>query len=315
MDTVTRMRAFVAVVDNEGFSAAARVQGRSKALLSKYVRELEDDLGVLLLNRTTRQFSMTEAGHAYYARVIDLLRDFDDLREEIRERRSGLSGAIRISAPRAVESAGMGQSLVDFAAANPQIQLQIDLEDRFVDLVEEGYDLAVRITQLEDSGLIAKRLAPFRLVLCATPNVIAQYGMPETAEALSGLPFIVDTNARRRNVITYRGPDGATTSVPIEGRMLVNSPLAARMAALADLGFAMSPDFTVDEDLKAGRLVEVLPGLMGSDAGIYAVYPHRRYLPAKVRALVDFLADWFKHNGSMHTPAPKPLTKASRQAS
>lgn len=306
MDSVTRMRAFVAVVDNEGFSAAARVQGRSKALLSKYVRELEDDLGVLLLNRTTRQFSLTEAGHAYYARVIDLLRDFDDLREEIRERRTGLSGAIRISAPRAVESAGMGQSLVDFAAANPQIKLEIDLEDRFVDLVEEGYDLAVRITLLEDSGLIAKRLAPFRLVLCATPAVIAKHGMPEAAEALSGLPFIVDTNARRRNVIAYRDADGTMTSVPIDGRMFVNSPLAARMAALADLGFVMSPDFTVEEDLRAGRLVEVLPGLMGSDAGIYAVYPHRRYLPAKVRALVDFLADWFKRNGAGTTIPARP---------
>ncbi|WP_306117586.1 MULTISPECIES: LysR family transcriptional regulator [unclassified Roseitalea] len=296
MDALTRMRAYVAVVDNEGFSAAARAQGRSKALLSKYVRELEDDLGVLLLNRTTRQFSLTEAGHAYYKRVVDVLRDFDALHDEIRDQKAGLSGAIRLSAPRAMEAAGMGQSLVDFAVANPDIKLEMSLEDRFVDLVEEGFDLAIRITQLQDSGLIARRLSPFRLVLCATPAVIARYGAPDEPAALAGLPFVVDSNARRRNAIVYRDAKGGTATVPIDGRIVVNSPLAARMAALADIGFVVSPDFTVHDDLSAGRLVEVLPGLLGNDAGIYAVYPHRRYLPARVRALVDHLAEWFRDN-------------------
>jgi len=296
MDTLTRMRAFVAVVDNEGFSAAARAQGRSKALLSKYVRELEDDLGVLLLNRTTRQFSLTESGHVYYRRALDLLREFDDLREEIRDARAGLAGTIKVSAPRTMADVGIGQSLIDFAVANPDIRLDIDLDDRFVDLVEEGYDLALRITQLEDSGLIARKLAPVRLVLCATPAVIKTHGEPQTMNDLAGLPSVVDTNSRRRSTIVYRDADGNANSVAIDGRILVNSPLAARMAALADLGFLLTPDFIVSADLRDGRLVEVLPGALGQDSGIYAVYPHRRYLPAKVRALVDFLAAWFKDN-------------------
>lgn len=298
MDTLTRMRAFVAVVDNEGFSAAARALGRSKALLSKYVRELEDDLGALLLNRTTRQFSMTEAGHTYYKRAQDLIREFDDLQDLIRETRSGLSGAIRISAPRSLADVGIGQSLIDFALANPEIRLDIDLDDRFVDLVEEGYDVALRITKLDDSGLIARRIAPFRLVLCATPALIEAHGMPSTPADLTRLPFVIDTNSRRRNTLLLASGEG-TTPVTVDGRISVNSPLAARRAALADIGFVVSPDFIVEEDLAAGRLVEVLPGALGNDAGIYAVYPHRRYLPAKVRALVDFLADWFRaHGGS-----------------
>ena len=296
MDTLTRMRAFVAVVDNEGFSAAARALGRSKALLSKYVRELEDDLGALLLNRTTRQFSMTEAGHTYYKRAQDLIREFDDLQDQIRETRSGLSGSIRISAPRSLADVGIGQSLVDFALANPDIRLDIDLDDRFVDLVEEGFDVALRITKLEDSGLIARRIAPFRLVLCATPGVIAAHGMPTVPGDLARLPFVIDTNSRRRNTLFFNTQDG-NVAVTVDGRIAVNSPLAARRAALADLGFVVSPDFIVEDDLASGRLVEVLPGALGNDAGIYAVYPHRRYLPAKVRALVDFLAEWFRaHN-------------------
>lgn len=296
MDTLTRMRAFMAVVDNEGFSAAARAQGRSKALLSKYVRELEDDLGALLLNRTTRQFSLTEAGHTYYRRALDLLREFDDLRDEIRDTRSDLAGPIKISAPRSLADAAIGQSLVDFAVAHPEIKLDIHLDDRFVDLVEEGFDVAIRITQLEDSTLIARRLNPFRLVLCATPAVIERHGTPQSMTDLAGLPFIVDTNARRRNIIPYRDGNGQAASVTVDGPISVNSPLSVRMAGLADLGFFVSPDFIVTDDLKAGRLVELLPGELENDAGIYAVYPHRRYLPARVRALVDYLAEWFKSN-------------------
>ncbi|MEN0000182.1 MAG: LysR family transcriptional regulator [Pseudomonadota bacterium] len=296
MDTLTRMRAFVAVVDHEGFSAAARALGRSKALLSKYVRELEDELGSRLLNRTTRQFSPTEAGHTYYRRAIDLLREFDDLQDEIRDTSSGLSGKLRISAPRTLADVAIGQSLVDFAVANPDLELEIVLDDRFVDMVEEGFDIAIRITKLEDSSMIARRLAPFRLIMCATPAVIEKYGMPSVAEDLAKLPFVIDSNARRRNTLSLQKDDGTPVSVTVQGRITVNSPLAARAAALADMGFVLSPDFIVAQDLAEGRLVEVMPQALENDAGIYAVYPHRRYLPSKVRALVDFLNNWFKKN-------------------
>lgn len=297
MDTLTRMRAFVAVVDNEGFSAAGRALGRSKALLSKYVRELEDELGVLLLNRTTRQFSLTSAGHIYYKRAMELIADFDSLHDIIRDTRTDVKGTIRVSAPRTLADVAVGRSLIDFAKANPEVKLDIELDDRFVDMVEEGFDLAIRISNLDDSSLIAKRLAPFRLVLCTTPAMAEKYGMPQKAEDLAKLPFVIDTNARGKNALTITNEDGSRDVVHVDGPIRVNSPLATRMAVLEGLGFAVSPDFIIAEDLAQGRIVDVMPGRIGQDMGIFAVYPHRRYLPGKVRALVDHLADWFKKNG------------------
>ncbi len=194
MDTLTRMRAFIDVVEAEGFSAAARKIGRSKALLSKYVRELEDELGALLLNRTTRQFSLTEAGHTYYRRASEIVREVDSLADAVRESSGDVRGRIKLSAPRTFADADIGQSLIDFAKQHPDIVLEIHLDDRFVDMVEEGFDLAVRITRLENSSLIARRLAPFSVRICAAPGLIAAKGMPTRPQELAKLPCIIDTN-------------------------------------------------------------------------------------------------------------------------
>src|SRR5690606_10606 len=172
MDTLTRMRAFLQVVEASGFSAAGRKSGRSKALLSKYIRELEDELGVLLINRTTRRFSLTEAGQTYYQRSSEIVREIDCLAETVRDSAGDIRARIRVTAPRTFSDAAIGQSLIDFAVQHPDVVLDIDLEDRVVDLVEEGYDLAIRITKLADSTLIARRLAPFRILLCASPALI-----------------------------------------------------------------------------------------------------------------------------------------------
>ena len=196
MDTLTRMRAFIDVVEAEGFSAAARKIGRSKALLSKYVRELEDELGALLLNRTTRQFSLTEAGHTYYKRASEIVREVDSLADAVRESSGDVRGRIKLSAPRTFADAPIGQSLIDFAKEHPDIVLEIDLDDRFVDLVEEGFDLAIRITRLESSSLIARRLAPFSLQVCGSPELIAKHGRPTRPQDLAHVPCIVDTNGR-----------------------------------------------------------------------------------------------------------------------
>ncbi|WP_457301564.1 LysR family transcriptional regulator [Phyllobacterium sp. P5_D12] len=296
MDTLTRMRAFIDVVEAEGFSAAARKIGRSKALLSKYVRELEDELGALLLNRTTRQFSLTEAGHTYYQRASEILREVESLQETVRESSSDIKGRIKISASRSFADADIGQCLIDFCAEQPDIILDVRLDDRFVDLVEEGFDLAIRITRMQDSSLIAKRLAPFRVIACGTRELIERVGKPERPEQLSSLPCIVDTNNRSRNTWQFQKENGPSISVQLSGPMEINSPLATRRAALAGLGFALLPDFIAQPDIESGRLVAVLEEFVMHDAGIYAVYPHRRYLPAKVRVLVDYLTKWFKDN-------------------
>ncbi|MGH6762446.1 MAG: LysR family transcriptional regulator [Phyllobacterium sp.] len=298
MDTLTRMRAFIDVVEAEGYSAAARKIGRSKALLSKYVRELEDELGALLLNRTTRQFSLTEAGHTYYQRATEILREVESLQDAVRDSSGGVKGRIKISAPRTFADADIGRCLATFCIDHPDIVLDVRLDDRFVDLVEEGFDLAIRITRMEDSSLIAKRLAPFRPVLCAAPALLERLGAPERPEDLAKLPCIVDTNGRTRNNWQFRNSEGNLMTVQVNGPMEVNSPLATRVAAVEGLGFAMLPDFIAQPEIDSGRLTVLLDEYVNSDAGIYAVYPHRRYLPAKVRVLVDYLAKWFKDHGA-----------------
>ncbi|GHC64395.1 LysR family transcriptional regulator [Limoniibacter endophyticus] len=295
MDTLTRMRAFIDVVEAEGFSAAARKIGRSKALLSKYVRELEDELGALLLNRTTRQFSLTEAGHTYYARASEIIREVDSLQEAVRDTSGGIGGRIKVSASRSFADAPIGQSLIDFALAHPDIVLDIRLDDRFVDLVEEGFDVAIRLSRLQDSSMIAKKLAPFSSVLCASPALIEQAGMPRQPRDLAGRPCIIDTNARTLGNWPFINENGDPISVNVSGPIEVNSPLAARSAAIAGLGFVYLPDFIAFPAIKSGVLVSVLDEFIQSEAAIYAVYPHRRYLPAKIRTFVDYLAHWFKN--------------------
>ncbi|TIX10870.1 MAG: LysR family transcriptional regulator [Mesorhizobium sp.] len=294
MDTLTRMRAFIDVVEAEGFSAAARKIGRSKALLSKYVRELEDELGALLLNRTTRQFSMTEAGHTYYRRASEIVREVDSLADAVRESSGDVRGRIKLSAARTFADAPIGQSLIDFAKEHPDIVLDIHLDDRFVDLVEEGFDLAVRISRLENSSLIARRLAPFSVRLCASPDLIAKHGMPMRPQDLARIPCIIDTNGRWLTNWPFKGDAGDTMSVSVSGPIEVNSPMTARAAAVAGLGFTMLPDFIAIPEIESGRLVTALDDRLLSGSGIFAVYPHQRYLPAKVRVFVDFLVQWFK---------------------
>lgn len=293
MDTLTRMRAYIDVVDSEGFSAAARKNGRSKALLSKYVRELEDELGALLINRTTRQFSLTEAGHTYFRRANEIVRDIDSLADSVRDSAGDARGRIRLTAPRSLADAEIGRSLVDFLHAFPDIALDITLDDRFVDLVEEGFDLAIRITRMEDSTLIARKIASFGLVACASPAFIARHGEPVHPSALATLPCIVDTNSRTRNVWRFE-KGGNPIPVSVAGPLEANSPLTTIRAAEAGLGVAVIPDFSARDALAAGRLVPILADFIPADRGIYAIYPHRRYLPARVRVFVDFLARWFR---------------------
>jgi DNA-binding transcriptional LysR family regulator len=297
MDTLTRMRAFLDVVEAEGFSAAARKIGRSKALLSKYVRELEDELGALLLNRTTRQFSMTEAGHIYYRRASEIVREIDSLADSVRDSSGDVRGRIKLSAPRTLADAPIGQSLIDFAKAFPDIVMDINLDDRFVDLVEEGFDLAIRITRLENSSLIARKLAPFGIRICGSPELIAARGRPMKPQDMTKMPCVIDTNGRWLSNWPFVDANGDPFTVPVTGRIEVNSPQAARSAAIAGIGFATMPDFIAKPALDDGTLVSVLDEFMPTGGGIFAVYPHRRYLPAKVRVFVDYLVQWFKQHG------------------
>ncbi|MDB5524365.1 MAG: putative HTH-type transcriptional regulator [Rhizobium sp.] len=296
MDTLTRMRAFIDVVDAEGYSAAARKLGRSKALLSKYVKELEDELGALLLNRTTRQFSLTEAGHTYYRTASEILKEIDNLADQVREGAQDLKGRIKISVPRSFIDAEIGRSMIDFSAEHPDITLEIIAEDRFVDLIEEGFDVAIRITRLEDSGMIARKLCDFGMHCFVSPALLEKYGPIKSPQDLALIPCIVDTNSRYYNNWRFEAPGGGYQSVSVSGPIEVNSPIASTRAAIAGLGVAMIPDFVAKPKTEFGELVTILEEFMPDGGGIYAIYPHRRYLPAKVRRFVDYLHGWFKKN-------------------
>ncbi|MCX5496852.1 LysR family transcriptional regulator [Kaistia dalseonensis] len=295
MDTLTRMRTFVEVVEAGGFSAAARKMGRSKALISKYVRELEDELGARLLNRTTRTLSLTEVGSSYARDATEILQRIEDLQSSVGDAHAAARGRLKISAPRTFGDGELGRAIMDFVVSEPGITIDLHLEDRFVDVVDEGFDVAIRISAMNDSSLIARRLESFRIMICATPDVIERYGMPAEPHDMAGKPCIIDTN------VAYRGNwpfmlDGERISVPVKGRVEVNSPNAGRQAALAGLGFMIVPFLVVRDDIASGRLVPVLEAFEPPAVGIYAVYPHRRHLSGKVRAFIDFLVKWFEEH-------------------
>lgn len=303
MDALTRMRCFIQVVDSQGFSAAARDMGRSKALVSKYIGELEDELGVRLLNRTTRQVSLTEVGDAYYREASEILQRIDDLQDSIQSSHQAVKGRLKVSAPRSMGDGLLNRAMMEFLVEYPDVVLDLRLEDRFVDLVEEGFDVAIRITDLEDSSLIARKVAPFRTVVCATPEVIEKYGAPRTPADLANRPCIVDTNYRFKQNWGFV-EDGNKISVTVRGPVEVNSASAGRDAVFCNLGFLRTPLVFVTEDIHAGRLVTVLQQFEPDTSGIYAVYPHRRHLTGKVRAFVDFLAAWFAEKKRLGESCP-----------
>lgn len=295
VDTLTRMNAFIEVVESGGYSAAARKIGRSKALLSKYVRELEDGLGTLLINRTTRQLSLTEAGQTYYDAAVDIRQRIEDANDAVRDSALGVTGTLRITAPRSLGADEHTLPIVAFAKAYPHIKLVIDLDDRIVDLVEERYDVAIRGGRLENSSLIAKKLTANRIFLCATPEYLKEHGSPETPGDLDAHAAIVDTNWRGRDNWPFLDADGMTYLQKVKGVIEVNAPEMAKRAALAGIGIARIPEFAVRDEVNSGELVALLEGYMPAESDFYAVFPHRRHVPAKVRAFVDFMSNWFKN--------------------
>ncbi|HEY9011698.1 MAG TPA: LysR family transcriptional regulator [Devosia sp.] len=292
---LARIRAFVQVFDAGGFSSAARQHGRSKALLSKYVTDLEDYLGVRLMNRTTRKLSLTEAGEAYYREASQLLQQLDDLDATISDQTAEPRGLVRISAPRNLGETTLAPAIFAFMAKNPLISVDLRLEDRYVDLVEEGIDVALRVSMMTDSSLIARKISDIKHLICGSPELIAKHGKPKSPDDLRGMPCVIDTNMSGHTNWRFV-ESGKPISVHIAGPVRVNSPVAAMQAALAGLGFAVVPAYLADPLIAAGKLVPVLEKQMTDGPILQAVYPHRRHLAGKVRALIDHLVGWFATN-------------------
>jgi DNA-binding transcriptional LysR family regulator len=289
MDRLDEIRAFTAVADARSFTQGARRLGVSSAQVSKLVARLEERLGARLLNRTTRDVSLTDTGQAYLERARDLLDGFEALETSVRDHAQGPSGTLRISAPVSFGRNQLTPALLDFAGACSAVALDVSFTDRMVNLVEEGFDAAVRIGQLSDSSLIARRLAAVRMVTCAAPGYLERAGTPKTLADLAAHEAILDTNVRDPLVWRY-GPPSDVQEVRVHGRLRFNGAEACVAAAVAGFGITRSPAFAAVDALRAGELVPLLCDFEPELIHVHAVYPHARHLAAKVRSFVDFLA-------------------------
>lgn len=291
MDHFATLTAFVHTVECGGFTAAARRLGLSKSLVSRQVAQLETNLGARLLQRTTRRLSPTEVGQAYYQRAQRILADLADAAAEIGHLQAAPRGKLRISAPMSFGVLHLAPALPRFLAACPELELDLALSDRFVDLVEEGFDVAVRIGRLSDSTLVARRIAPIRRVVCASPAYLARCGTPQNPADLTEhacLSHLDQGPAEWRFVV-----DGQQQTIKVNSRLRAGNGEALRILALAGLGLTYLPTFFVGDDLRSGTLVPVLSPYVPGDSALHGVYPHGRHLTAKVRAFLDFLGECY----------------------
>lgn len=293
MDRFLAMKAFVAVVDHGSFARAAERLGMSTSACSRQLSELEGHLGVRLLNRTTRRLSLTESGQAFYDRSVQLLADLDEAEETVASAAVRPRGTLKLTCGIGFGTRHLASILTMFAARHPEVSFDASLSDRFVDLVEEGYDLAIRIGESSSQNLIARKLGETALVLCASPAYLREHGAPETPADLTRHACNTYEYLQPRNVWRFRDAAGRAIAVRVKGRLHSNNGELLAAAAIEGVGITMEPDFTVAQELRAGRLVRVLAEYVAPTTNIYAVYPSRRHLSAKVRAFVDFLAEWF----------------------
>jgi len=296
MDRFLEMQTFNAVVEAGSFVKAANALDISNAAVSRYVVEMETRLGVRLLHRTTRRLSLTEEGQVFYARSKELLAELQEAEDEITARRDAASGLLRINAPFTFGILHLAPLWGAFRSLHPKVTLDVTLADRLVDLVEEGYDMAIRIATLENSSLVSKKLATTRMALCASPAYLAQHGTPLQPIELANHAVISYSYWSTKDEWKFTGPEGPV-SVKTNPCMHTNSGDTCRAAALAHQGVILQPTFLVGRDLNEGTLVELMPEYRSIELGIYAVYPTRKHVSAKVRALIDFLAVHFAGRG------------------
>ncbi|MDW3182595.1 MAG: LysR family transcriptional regulator [Roseobacter sp.] len=283
------MRAFALVAKNASFTIAAKRMGRSARLVSKYVADLENALGVQLLNRTTRSVSLTDAGATYLTLCEPLLDGFDELEERVRHDQTSLRGAIHISAPTGFGALRLTPSLAKFGAKHPNVELNLQFSDRRVSIIEEGFDLAIRIGPMRDSSLKVRQLGCMPLVVCASTAYLEQAGTPNHPRALTTHECILDGNMTEPTVWRFN-VNGQEEAVSVSGRFRMNAPAAAARLAAAGAAIARCPAYTVADAFKSGDLVELFAEHRVLPYTVAALFPQKRRLTTRVRALIDHLA-------------------------
>lgn len=296
IDIVSAMRAFAAVVEANSFAAAADRLELSRGMTSRYVAQLETHLGTRLLNRTTRKLSLTEAGRDYYERATQILAMVAEAEHAASAGTAAPHGTLRVSTPVAFGARHLGPAMRGYLERYPKVTIELAANDRLVDLVDEGFDLAVRIARRVAPGLVARPLAKARLVACASPDYVARRGLPRTPADLSEHDCL--TYAYTTPRVWRFARRGKTHEVKISGPLHANNGTMLAAAAASGCGICMEPAFIVDEFLDNGTLVRVLPGWDTDLFTVYAVFPARHLLPAKTRTFVDWLAEYFRSHAT-----------------
>jgi len=289
MDLLTSIRAFNRVADLGSFAAASRDLGVSTSSVSRLVADLEDDLGIRLLNRTTRRLSLTEAGAAYRDRSSEILEELEELQEATKAKSERPAGHLRVTTSITLGESWVVQLLPDFNRRYPDVFVELDISDRLVDLVDEGYDVGVRSGDLRDSSMIARHMMELHYIVCGSPAYVERYGMPEEPEDLPNHRCIQYIQPNRTGDEWWFEYDGGSVEVPIKGVVGINNAWATRDLMIAGVGIGFVPDFVVNHDIRKGRLLRMMPSWAASADDVHAVYPSKRYLSPKVRAFVDHL--------------------------
>lgn len=292
LENLAPMAVFAKVAETASFTAAARDLGLSKSVVSKYVAKLENSLGARLINRTTRRLSLTEVGEAFYERCRRIVQEAEEAELAVTRLHAAPRGRLRVNLPMSFGLAHVAPLVPEFLSAYPEINLDYTLDDQVVDVIEDGYDVVIRITSMPDSSLFARKLAPMRTVTCASPDYWAANGKPTHPKDLGQHNCLVYSYLATRDEWQYEEASNPI-AVKVSGCLRANNGDALTVAAVAGLGVTRMPTFIVGEQIKSGALVPVLEDFEPQGRGIYAVYPHNRHLSAKVRAFVDFLVTCF----------------------
>lgn len=288
MDRFEDLRAFVQVVESGSLTRAADVLQVATSAVSRRIKDLEQRLGTQLLQRTTRQMRLTAPGETFHRKAVEILQALEEAEAEAGSQARTLSGPLRIAAPLSFGHSHLAPILVDFACDHPDLELDVDMSDRMVDLIGEGFDLAVRIGNLRDSSLIARRLAEVQSILCAAPSLLERHGTPSTVEDLIGLHLLVYTGAERGELPRYTAPDGRAGTLDLKTALKSNNGDFLSDAAISGIGLALQPSFIVHKAIEQGTLVPILTDHTFTPVTIHVVYPQTRHVSARARAFIEF---------------------------
>ncbi len=283
---------FVKVVERQSFSGAARDLGMTKSAVSKHIQALEEGLKVRLLNRTTRTLALTEEGQIFYAKCTHIVEELESAEQQVHNLNENPSGVLKVNAPTSFGALFLAPVIAEFGMLYPDIRLEVDFSDHFIDLIAEGVDVCIRVASLTDSSLIAKKLSNCPIIMAASPDYISKHGTPQHPDALINHRFIEYSYIERLREWRYRDPaDGKEKMAPITVMMRANNAQMMRAAAVAGVGIINVPSFIIADDIREGRLVRVLTDYVNApERNIYALFPHSRFMSAKLRLFIDFLA-------------------------